>query len=212
MVTIRILSSRMFPIIPHRRSKAPPSRVVFRGRHPVATEAAKGVVILWAIASAWLSTTGTLSAQQAEPRTGAVPSSVPSGTVRLERPVSRLPADAPVVIQDDPVAKERAEEKPTAPAPISLIEGVTTMAPDPAENPETRDREMVKKRNLDFKPSLEANEYLGSTLETRKDARTFVLTVPAPRGMILDRNGHSPGADQGGALRRHQLSHIEERQ
>ena len=46
-----------------------------------------------------------------------------------------------------------------------------------------------KPRNFNFKPSLKANEILGSTLETRTDARTFTLTVPAPRGMILDRNG-----------------------
>jgi penicillin-binding protein 2 len=128
------------------------------------------------------------SAQQEEPATGAVPDSTSSAPLRLERTVSPLPADAPVTIQDDPVARAKEDERPTQAAPISVLDGVT-IAPDPAENPENRDSSNSKKRNLDFKPSLEANDYLGSTLETQKDARTFVLTVPAPRGMILDRNG-----------------------
>ncbi|MCF6311770.1 MAG: penicillin-binding protein 2 [Verrucomicrobiales bacterium] len=47
-----------------------------------------------------------------------------------------------------------------------------------------------KKAMPNFQPTLKAKDVIGSSLETKTEARTFTLTVPAPRGQIIDRNGY----------------------
>lgn len=49
----------------------------------------------------------------------------------------------------------------------------------------------TKKKALpNFQPTLKAKDVIGSSLATKTEARTFTLTVPAPRGQIIDRNGY----------------------
>lgn len=106
-------------------------------------------------------------------------SSVPARIVREVKPLS---GNDPIVIRDEPTAVPRElmpEKTAKAESEAAAVDA------EPAEGEKTKG----KPRNFNFKPSLKANEILGSTLETRTDARTFTLTVPAPRGMILDRNG-----------------------
>lgn len=47
-----------------------------------------------------------------------------------------------------------------------------------------------KKAAPTFKPSLKAKDVISASMRTNTEARTFTLTVPAPRGQIVDRNGY----------------------
>lgn len=122
--------------------------------------------------------------------TGEVSPDGSATPVRTQRPVKPLPADDAVILRDDsdPVAVSRedgdekaieADQEKSA-LVDEMVEGIKGGEASPPPS---------KPRNFNFKPNLKANEILGSTLENQPDARTFVLTVPAPRGMILDRNG-----------------------
>jgi len=115
--------------------------------------------------------------------TGEVRPDGSDAPVRIQRSVKPLTVNDPVILRDDPVAVPRdsgtSGEKPAT-------------GKEPAEGMQEGDEgasSTGKSRSFNFKPNLKANEILGSTLENQPDARTFVLTVPAPRGMILDRNG-----------------------
>ena len=129
---------------------------------------------------------GAVLAQSAV--TGEVSSDGSTAPIRIQRPVKPLAAEAPVILSDDPVAVPR-EDQADEPGESA---GENLASSEPGDGEAKVDEEPAaasKPRSFNFKPNLKANEILGSTLENQPDARTFVLTVPAPRGMILDRNG-----------------------
>ena len=47
-----------------------------------------------------------------------------------------------------------------------------------------------KKARPIFRPTLKAKDVIEASMATNTEARTFTLTVPAPRGQIIDRNGY----------------------
>ncbi len=49
---------------------------------------------------------------------------------------------------------------------------------------------MKKKAAPVYRPSLKAKDVIEASMATNTEARTFTLTVPAPRGQIIDRNGY----------------------
>ncbi len=52
------------------------------------------------------------------------------------------------------------------------------------------DPKALPKRDLEKKSEPDRPNQLGSSILTRKEARVFTFSVPAPRGQILDRNGY----------------------
>ncbi len=120
--------------------------------------------------------------------TGEVRPDASEAPIRIQRPVKPLSAADPVILRDDLIAVPRKEQ--IGEAAESAEEKSATGDPAvEAEKGAEKSSTPSKPRSFNFKPNLKANEILGSTLENQPDARTFVLTVPAPRGMILDRNG-----------------------
>jgi len=129
---------------------------------------------------------GAVLAQNAV--TGEVRADGSTAPIRIQRSVKPLSEDDSVILRDDPVALPRADQAAHEGGPTGEESAGGDSAEGEVEAGEKPAAES-KPRSFNFKPNLKANEILGSTLENQPDARTFVLTVPAPRGMILDRNG-----------------------
>ncbi len=92
----------------------------------------------------------------------------------------------------DPATKPRASQ-----ADDSAGQGMATRqepeaAPDnrPDEAAGKPARDSAKKAAPMFRPSLRAKDVISASMQTNTEARTFTLTVPAPRGQIVDRNGY----------------------
>ncbi|MCB1236102.1 MAG: penicillin-binding protein 2, partial [Verrucomicrobiae bacterium] len=84
-------------------------------------------------------------------------------------------------LPDEPVAAKREPAKPAddkTNGPIKVVKKETPADGDATDTP------------LEPGPENDKPAALGASLTTRTEARTFTLSIPAPRGQILDRNGY----------------------
>lgn len=115
-------------------------------------------------------------AQQTPPRAvpstpRAVPAAPAQASVPLAVPVARPAAPAQVATASVPAPVSSLQAPGTQPARTAVAAPATPAAPKPLiPTPAT---------DLQIQPSW----------ETQKLARTYVFTIPAPRGQIVDRNG-----------------------
>lgn len=99
---------------------------------------------------------------------------------------------------NEPVEKDPVKENPGGgnDAPVSRV----SLKPDGTGPTVTRQTEAERSRPLSTMDKLEVKtgtsgedsdaSKIGSSIVTRTEARTFTLSVPAPRGQILDRKGY----------------------
>lgn len=87
----------------------------------------------------------------------------------------------------DPVGKK----KEVAPGIFTNKGEAVKVAPEAMKlDPESGISPAKKKTAPVFRPTLKAKDVIEASMSTNTEARTFTLTVPAPRGQIIDRNGY----------------------
>lgn len=107
-----------------------------------------------------------------------------TGSVRAQikaAPLEKVEEVAPGIF----VPKGKAGK---AKQPVMKPEDQVKIKPQPIEDGKIVPKK--KKAPPVFRPTLKAKDVIEASMSTNTEARTFTLTVPAPRGQIIDRNGY----------------------
>lgn len=140
-----------------------------------------GVGRHWVMASQTLGLWGVLAWQSLN----AQEPTAPPVKGREVAPGIFAPAAAPQAIPSNaPATPEMDLDKGTEAKPENKPEN------KPGEAAGKQVESGKKKAVPNFRPSLKAKDVISASMQTNTEARTFTLTVPAPRGQIVDRNGY----------------------
>ncbi len=103
--------------------------------------------------------------------------------------------EAPPEIPETPPIKPRIipeDPQPAEQAPLpDLPKKETSKTPPPADEPAIKVKAVMEdgKKNLPLPPPTEPKAGIPISEKNDKNARTLFLSIPAPRGLIVDRNG-----------------------
>ncbi|MCB1229735.1 MAG: penicillin-binding protein 2 [Verrucomicrobiae bacterium] len=125
------------------------------------------------VSCAWLAGASLLPAQEIE--TGAAEAE-PSDEKTV--PIEEIEKDERKYVPSKERTSQTAEDRNR---PLSTLDKLERV------NPKSGEKEADAEEK---KPADAGNTTIGSSYVTRTEARTFTLSVPAPRGQILDRNGY----------------------